>query len=75
MDRANELLSPWEMKEISNIPSHEMVSRHVHKLVQVILLILIHSFFFFVLNHLAAFTNFDEAFHCKVLGENMHITT
>ena len=46
MDRANELLIPGEMKEISSIPSHEMVSRHVHKLVQVIFLILIHSFFF-----------------------------
>ena len=33
MDRANELLTPGEMKEISSIPSHEMVSRHVHKLV------------------------------------------
>ena len=34
MDHANELLTPGEMKEISSIPSHEMVSRHVHKLVQ-----------------------------------------
>jgi len=33
MDRANELLTPEEMKEISKVPSHEMVSRHVHKLV------------------------------------------
>ena len=33
MDRAHELLTPREMKEISSIPSHEMVSRHVHKLV------------------------------------------
>ena len=53
MDRANELLTPGEMKEISSIPSHEMVSRHVHKLVQVILLILDHFFFLFVLNQLA----------------------
>ena len=45
MDRANELLTPGEMKEISSIPFHEMVSRHVHKLVQVIILILIHSLF------------------------------
>ena len=75
MDRANELLTPREVKEISSIPSHEMVSRHVHKLVQVILLILIHSFFLFVLNHFAAFIDFDGAFHCKVLGETMHITT
>ena len=46
MDCANELLTPGEMKVISSIPSHEMVSRHVHKLVHVILLILVHSFFF-----------------------------
>ena len=47
MDRANELLTPGEMKEISSIPFHEMVSRHVYKLVQVIILILIHSLFSF----------------------------
>ena len=45
MDRNNELLIPREMKEISSIPSHDMVSRHVHKLVQVILLIFVHFFF------------------------------
>ena len=45
MARANKLLTPEEMKEISNVPSHEMVSCHVHKLVQV-------SFFiFFFLFH------------------------
>ena len=33
MDRASELLTPGEMKEISSVPSYEMVSRHVHKLV------------------------------------------
>ena len=33
MDRANELLTPGEMREITSVPSHEMVSRHVHKLV------------------------------------------
>ena len=36
MTRANEFLTPEEMKEISMVPSHEMVSQHVHKLVQVI---------------------------------------
>lgn len=35
---ANEVVTPEELKEISNMPSHEMVSRHVHKLVQVIFL-------------------------------------
>ena len=34
--RANEVVTPKEMKEIWGMPSHEMVSRHVHKLVQVI---------------------------------------
>ena len=36
MAQANELLTLEEMKEISNVPSHEMVNQHVHKLVQVI---------------------------------------
>ena len=36
MARANELLIPDEVKEIYRLPSHEMVSQHVYKLVQVI---------------------------------------
>ncbi|XP_030936464.1 uncharacterized protein LOC115961667 [Quercus lobata] len=36
MARANEVMTPEELKEISNVPSHEMVNRHVHKLVQVL---------------------------------------
>ena len=40
MDCVNKLLTPREMKEISSVPSHEMVSHHVHKLVQVIFLLL-----------------------------------
>ena len=35
VDRATELFTPAEMREVTSIPSHEMVSRHVHKLVQV----------------------------------------
>ena len=35
MDRATEFFTPGEMREITSIPSHEMVSCHVHKLVQV----------------------------------------
>ena len=31
--QANEVVTPEEMKEIWGMPSHEMVSRHVHKLV------------------------------------------
>ena len=55
MDPANELLTPGEMKEITSVPSHEMVSRHVHKLVQVIYHILV---FFFVINCLTIFVDF-----------------
>ena len=40
MDCVNKLLTPREMKEISSVRSHEMVSHHVHKLVQVIVLLL-----------------------------------
>ena len=59
MDHANELLTPREMKEITSVPSHEMVSHHVHKLVQVI-----HHIFvlFFVLNCSSIFVDFDGTF-------------
>lgn len=33
--RANEFFTPEEKKEISLVPSHQMVNQHVHKLVQV----------------------------------------
>ena len=49
MDRANEFFTLGEMKEISSTPSHEMVSRHVHKLVQVILPTFVPPLFFFFL--------------------------
>ena len=40
MDCVSELFTPREMKEISSVPSLEMVSHHVHKLVQVVVLLL-----------------------------------
>ena len=46
MTLANKLLTPEEMKEISQVPSHEMVSQHVHKLVQVTFSLLRSSFLF-----------------------------
>ena len=48
VDRVNEFFTLGEMKEISSTPSHEMVSRHVHKLVQVTFPALVsHLFCFF----------------------------
>ena len=47
VDRANEFFTLGEMKEISSTPSHEMVNRHIHKLVQVILLVFVHLLLFF----------------------------
>ena len=46
VDRVNEFFTLGEMKEISSTPSHEMVSRHVHKLVQVTLPAFVSLFFF-----------------------------
>ena len=62
VDCAHELFTPVEMKEISSTPSHEMVSRHVHKLVQVLLPVFIHLLpfaHFFFLNLLTL----GEVFH------------
>ena len=72
MDCANELLTPGEMKEITSVPSHEMVSRHVHKLVQVILHVFV---LFVVLNCSTVFIDFGGTFCRQMLGETMHITT
>ena len=47
VDRANEVFTLGEMKEISSTPFHEVMSRHVQKLVQVILLAFVLFFFFF----------------------------
>ena len=57
VDRANEFFTLGEMKEISSTPSHEMVSRHVHKLVQIILpaFVVPLLFFFFLLTPGVAF--------------------
>ena len=49
MDRVNEFFTLGGMKEISSTPSHEMVSRHVHKLVQVTFPAFASPFFFFLL--------------------------
>ena len=62
MDRAYDLFTAGEMKEISSIPSHKMVSHHVHKLVQVLLPVFIHLLpfaHFFFLNLLTL----GEVFH------------
>ena len=55
VDRVNEFFTLGEMKEISSTPSHEMVNRHVHKLVQVILSAFVPFFFFFFLTPGLAF--------------------
>ena len=56
MDRANELFTPGEMREITSVPSHEMVSHHIHELAQLIHHIFV---FFFVFNCLTIFVDFD----------------
>ena len=46
--RAKKVVTPDELKEISGVPSHEMVNCHIHKLVQVTSLRLLSSLFLFI---------------------------
>ena len=48
MAPANEIVTSEELKEISSVPSHDMVNRHVHKLVQVTFHYFPSPFFFFL---------------------------
>ena len=49
VDRAHEFFTLGEMKEIYSTPSHEMVSHHVHKLVQVLHPFFVHLFIFLII--------------------------
>ena len=44
--RANEVVTLDDLKEISNVPSHEMANCHIHKLVRVIFFVFCLSLFF-----------------------------
>ena len=72
MAHANKLLTPKKMREISSIPSHEMVSQHVHKLIQVFTFCF--CSFCFAIKCMVVF-GFEDTFYCQVLGETMHITS
>ena len=80
MDRATELFTPGEMREVTSVPSHEMVSRHVHKLVQVShphlvpvfvsICLTIFFFFFFLLTLYSSIgTGGDHAHHHSIPSE------
>ena len=75
MARANELLTPEEMKEISSMPSHEIVSQHVHKLVQVASSFCCCYYYYYLFIYLLyTCPDRDKTFN-QVLGETMHITS
>ena len=42
LGRAHNVVTDEDLKGLSSIPSHELVSRHIHKLVQVLYLLLHH---------------------------------
>ena len=80
--QANEVVTPEELKEISSVPSHEMVNHHVHKLIQVIFFYFLSffcfsffSFFFFLSISMNYISCSLRDFGCQVLGETMHITS
>ena len=65
---ANEVVTLEELKEISGVPSHEMVNRHVHKLVQVTFLLFPSPFYFIFIS--TKYINCSlRNFGCQVLGE------
>ena len=70
--RVNEVVTLEDLKEISAMPFHEMVNRHVHKLVQVI-----YCFFLFFFIFLLSLVDLDFLldYDYQVLGETMHITS
>ena len=72
---ANEVVKPKDLKEIYTVPSHEMVNRHMHKLVQVFYHFSLFCFLFFFL--FFPLTDLDSLcdYVCQVLGETMHITS
>lgn len=53
--RAQEYFSAEELRVFSGVPSHEVVGRHIHKLVQVLYLHNFTLFFFFLLLHRSEF--------------------
>ena len=57
--RVNEVVMPEDLKEISAVPSHEMVNRHVHKLVQVVC-----YFFLFYFIFLLPLAGLDSLLDC-----------
>ena len=71
VDRVNEFFTLREMKEISSTPSHEMVSRHVHKLVQVIFPVLVSRFFFLTPRAVSCLLGVgrDDAYYDPVPGK------
>ena len=51
LSRAQGSFSAEELRVFSGVPSHEIVGRHIHKLVQVLCLCNFTLFFFFLLLH------------------------
>ena len=72
--QANEVVTLEELKEISGVPSHEMVNRHVHKLVQVTFLLFPSPFYFIFISTKYISCSLRD-FGYQVLGEAMHITS
>ena len=75
LGKAHNVITPDDLKELKDIPSHELVNYHIHKLVQVTLP-------FFPLHILSLSLSlsflflFFLTFACgQVLGEMLHVTT
>ena len=72
--RAHNVVMTKKLKEISRVPSHEMVNYHIHKLIQVVL-----CCSYFLLLCVYIYMDFGYRFcpntsDCQVLGKMIHIT-
>ena len=73
LGRAHNVITNDKLKGLSSIPSHELISRHIHKLVHVSNSALLVSLLDFVLYTTVTF--FFSVYSNQVLGESLRITT
>nr|POF10876.1 hypothetical protein CFP56_15998 [Quercus suber] len=71
LGRAHNVITDDELKGFSSIPSHELVSRHIYKLVQVFYSTFLH--YTVKCLHLLKITNLSFSF--QVLGESLRLMT
>lgn len=68
LGRAHNVVPPEKRKELSRVPSHEIVSHHVHKLGQVPMLLQFLGHFFYLLLYMVGVGR-DDPHHLRVSSQ------